>query len=330
MQSKENIAVLGHNSSAKTGFFDRALYLVALMGADLTLLVIMTIILVFAVNSLGGHIRWFQASVGLPLAMMGLAVVYDLIKFKRRALLKVHRVLRDWLPFLFISFIYENLHDVAGRMMTRDIAGWLYNMDVAIFGVEPTVWIQKIFHPVLTDIMAVSYAMYFFLPLSLMFILSVRGKRWDFRHMSLCLTFVFLFGFLCYIFLPANPPRYFITEMFTDPPKLYGLFIYNALQSTWDGLSVISGGAFPSLHVGISSVVLLYAFKFRNRARLYQILFWIYLPLVVSLWISTVYLRHHWFVDIVAGWSVAVIGLICSTFLMKFWNNLQSRFGLHL
>ncbi len=74
-------------------------------------------------------------------------------------------------------FIYENMHDVAGQVMALDIAGPIMKMDMAIFGVEPTLWAQKIYSPLLTDIMAFSYAIYFALPLFIMFLMSLWGKR---------------------------------------------------------------------------------------------------------------------------------------------------------
>ncbi len=33
--------------------------------------------------------------------------------------------------------------------------------------------------------------------------------------------------------------------------------------------------------------------------------FWVFVPLVVSLWISTIYLRHHWVADCLAGFILA-------------------------
>lgn len=69
----------------------------------------------------------------------------------------------------------------------------------------------------------------------------------------------------------------------------------------WDGFSVISGGAFPSLHVGISTVALIYAYKYRYFSKLYYGIWILYIPLVTSLWFSTVYLRHHWVIDIFCG-----------------------------
>ena len=98
----------------------------------------------------------------------------------------------------------------------------------------------------------------------------------------------------------------------------------------WDNLSVVSGGAFPSLHVGISGVALIYAYKYRNISKLNTVIWYLYIPLVTSLWFSTVYLRHHWIIDIFAGWAVALGSYFLAERLLKVWLKLRARFALPL
>jgi hypothetical protein len=132
-------------------------------------------------------------------------------------------ILRDWLPFLCVCFIYENLHDLSGLVQKPDIAPMLMKMDIAIFGFEPTVWAQKIHHPVLTDIMAVSYALISSFhssscsssPRKSPFRVPQDGARSDFR----------LSARLCRICsFSGSPPRYLIQDLFTDPVRFKRLF----------------------------------------------------------------------------------------------------------
>src|SRR4029077_18302191 len=76
----------------------------------------------------------------------------------------------------------------------------------------------------------------------------------------------------------------------------------------------IKRDVFPSLHVAISFVVWLYAY--RNSKKL----FWILSPLMLSLWFSTLYLRYHYLIDVVAGLILAPL---------SYWlaNGLFRRFG---
>lgn len=309
---------------------DKSLFFLALTGPDLLLAGVMALILIVTVISAGGEVRFFQASLGFPVGIMLFLIIYRSILMKVRPNYnpKIALVLRDWLPFLFIVFIYENFHDLSKYYYGADLAGIFMNWDIAIFGVEPTLWMQKFFSPLLTDYMAFAYALYFIFPLVLMFFLSQDELHFEFREMALALTFAFMLGFAGYVIWPTSPPRYFITDMYTSPAVLHGPILYDRLQAAWDNLSVIPCGAFPSLHVGISSVALLYAWKFRKFGTLYKSIWYLYIPLVISLWISTVYLRHHWVIDIFAGWCVALLGFVLSEYALRLWRFVRARYGL--
>ncbi len=314
----------------KENILKRLAQSIVAVGPDLLLSLVMSLVLATALIASGGQIRLFQASLGFPIGIMLFLIIYRTIMQHFRPTMETHvgHILRDWLPFLLVTFIYENLHDLSKHFMYVDIAGSLMKWDIAIFGIEPTLWAQKIYSPLLTDIMAISYALYFALPLAIMLILSNRDYRVEFRKMTLTLTFTFLLGFTGYVFLPASPPRYFITALFTNPVKLHGPWIYDALQAQWDSLSVVPCGAFPSLHVGLSSVALIFAWKYRNVSTLFRILWWLYIPLVTSLWFSTVYLRHHWVVDIFAGWVVAIVSYFASDYILGHWNRWRTSLGM--
>lgn len=295
---------------------------VLVVGPDLLLTAVMSLVLATALMVSGGQVRFLQASLGFPVGIVVCLILYRSIaqKFHPEMKTNVGHILRDWLPFLLVTFIYENLHDLSKYFMNTDIAGILMQWDIAIFGVEPTLWAQKIYSPLLTDIMAFSYALYFAQPLFIMLLLSNRDDRKKLREMTLTLTFTFLLGFTGYVLLPASPPRYYIASLFTDPVKLHGPWIFDALQAQWDSLSVIPCGAFPSLHVGISSVALIYAWKYRTINSTFRAIWWLYMPLVTSLWFSTVYLRHHWVIDIFAGWAVALLSYVASEYILAHWN----------
>lgn len=331
-QIKVNGDAIGGNGLlvAPRWTLSKALHFFAIMGPDLLLAAGMTLLLIITVIAVGGHVRFIQASVGFPVGIMLALIVYRcaLKRIKEDYNPRISIILRDWLPFLLITFIYENLHDLSQHFYLSDIAGIMMKWDIALFGVEPTLWMQGFYSPLLTDYMAFAYALYFVFPLIIMFFLSQHERHFEFREMALALTFAFIMGFIGYVIWPCSPPRYFITAMFTDPAVLHGPLLFDRLQAAWDNLSVIPCGAFPSLHVGISSVALFYAWKFRGFSTLYKSIWYLYIPLVVSLWISTVYLRHHWVIDIFAGWAVAVAGIVISEYMLRFWRALRTQYGL--
>lgn len=60
--------------------------------------------------------------------------------------------------------------------------------------------------------------------------------------------------------------------------------------------------AFPSSHVGISTVLMLLAWQSKNRK-----LFWILMVFYVLLCLSTVYIYAHYAIDVIGGWLSALL-----------------------
>jgi membrane-associated phospholipid phosphatase len=84
----------------------------------------------------------------------------------------------------------------------------------------------------------------------------------------------------------------------------------------------IQRDVFPSMHVAISFVVWLYAY--RNSRRL----FWIISPLILSLWVSTVYLRYHYLIDVLAGLALAPLCYWLSNFLFARFEEIPLHVAL--
>ncbi|MEI6243222.1 MAG: phosphatase PAP2 family protein, partial [Chlamydiota bacterium] len=69
---------------------------------------------------------------------------------------------------------------------------------------------------------------------------------------------------------------------------------------------------FPSLHCSVSSYIL-----FFDRSHTHW-RFKRYWPLCVLIWVSTIYLRYHYFIDVLAGFLLASVALrIAKTFEKK-------------
>jgi membrane-associated phospholipid phosphatase len=222
-------------------------------------------------------------------------------------------IVRDWFPFLVILMMYYSLWgDATHLLVTHDRDAQLIALDQKLFGLQASVAIQRIVSPPLTAWMQFAYAFHLWnIPLVACFI-YLRRPRQRFREMMSGLIAITFFGLLGYLLVPAIGPMYTLSSRYTVP-LVQPLAVLNQQISFMD-LARIRRDCFPSLHVGISFVVWLYAW--RNSKRLALIL----APLVLSLWVSTVYLRYHYLIDCVAGFIVA---LLC------FWlaNELSRHFG---
>ena len=91
----------------------------------------------------------------------------------------------------------------------------------------------------------------------------------------------------------VNGPLYGLADRFSAPLGA------NPLRDIVRGYGVALG-TFPSLHAGIALVVLVFAWRDNRR------LFWLLLPIALGIWASTLYLRYHYVVDLLAGWVLAL------------------------
>jgi hypothetical protein len=289
--------------------------LFALLGPDFTLCLLCATALAIVGPLLGPHYVLRLSTMLLPGCVApGILAVHALRgRFRAEAL----ATLRDWIPLVFVAVVFDNLQNYTGLVRPVTIDEALYHLDLRIFGVEPTVWIQRFYHPLLTDWMAACYGIFLITPMFLAIVVSLRGRRDDFRELALAVMLQMWIAFFLFICLPAGPPRYFAP--LRDGPfqvKLPSLLGWNAaLQSRWDTYSpLLVRASFPSLHCAYATLTLVYAWRMGDAvfgARGRRLFFWLVLPLELTLYVSTVYLRHHWIPDCFAGIALALV--VCRT-----------------
>ena len=137
------------------------------------------------------------------------------------------------------------------------------------------------------------YLNFFWIAPSTSAILLVQ-RRWpEFRAATFGIVACFFIGYALYVLFPAAPPRLVLVYQFTKNLRGYPVGFSALSAGAFSLLPVDSRAAFPSLHTAASTVALAYAWR-HLRA------WWfVLLPFVVGLWASTIYLRHHYFVDLV-------------------------------
>ena len=222
-------------------------------------------------------------------------------------------IIRDWFPFLIILLMYYSLWgDATHLMVTTDRDRALISIDQHLFGFQASLVMQRIISPRLTAWMNFAYFYHILnIPVVACFIYLRRGRA-RFREMMSGLMVVSFFGLLGYLLVPAIGPMFTLRDQYTVPLS-HTIWMFNRNVDFMD-FARIRRDVFPSLHVGISFVVWLYAC--RNS----KTLFWILSPLILSLWLSTLYLRYHYLIDVVAG---LVLAPLC--YLLANW--LFGRFG---
>jgi hypothetical protein len=151
--------------------------------------------------------------------------------------------------------------------------------------------------PQFTDAMMLAYVFFFYYLIAGPAYYCIRD--WPrFRQCFTGLFTVYGLGFIGYTVWPAGGPHRFLE--FTQP--LAGGWLTRLAKPILDDFSN-RVDAFPSIHVAVSLYLLVFdAWHYRRR-------FWRLLAPCIALWVSTVYLRYHYLVDVFAGMALAGIGI---------------------
>jgi membrane-associated phospholipid phosphatase len=231
------------------------------------------------------------------------------------------RGLRETVPFLACVLIYTNLHDTIGFVNPHDVHYWLIALDDLMFGVQPCVWAERFITPARTEVMQFLYLNFFWIAPSTSLILLLQ-RRWPrFRAATLGVIVCFYIGYALYVLFPAAPPRLVLVYEFTRNLRGYPMGFSTLSAQAFALLPVDSRAAFPSLHTAVSLVALIHAWRH------VRVWFWILLPFVLGLWASTVYLRHHYVVDLIAGWLLAPVAVWIAPRLDAWWSRRQRPLG---
>lgn len=258
----------------------------------------------------------------LMLALM--AATYAIYRWHPCRALRIVRVLPT---FLGLIWWYPETYDFCSQLPYLDhiFAG----IDQTLFGCQPAlVFSQVVSSTFWSEAFNLGYyAYYYMMAATLIFYLLCRYDQADKAG------FVFLGSFFLYYiiyeFLPVAGPQYYFkavgvdaasTGIFPDVadyfkthtemlmPEIKGIFSQLVLGAQEVGERPTA--AFPSSHVGMSTVTMLLALKSGNRW-----LFWCMMPLYLLLCCATVYIQAHYLIDSICGFFTAL-----AFFALTWWG----------
>ncbi len=208
---------------------------------------------------------------------------------------QLSRFIRGWYVVALIPATYKELSYLIPLIHPRDFDVELAMIDYRIFGAHPTIWLERVTWPPLTEFFQISYATYYFWPIILGALLW-RKRRFDKYHFWVFVVALgFYLSYLGYIAVPATGPRFLPMIKEAQSGPLTGVWFYQTIRETLDQAEGITRDCFPSGHTELTLLTLYYARKFHRR------LFWLMMVPASALIISTVYLRYHYVIDVAAG-----------------------------
>lgn len=194
---------------------------------------------------------------------------------------------------------YQSMAGAVPAIRTVRFDDELLALDRLFLGETPSRLLASLATPWLTELMSLCYIL--FMPLLFFSLL-----RYFFRRRELLGEFysgvftVYGLGFLGYLLVPAAGPL-------LTYPDLFNVTLSGGLITSLNHAMVIHGSnrvdVWPSLHCAVSAFILGFAWRHhRNEFR------WLLLP-IIGLWVSTLYLRYHYFIDVISGFVLAAFAL---------------------
>lgn len=216
---------------------------------------------------------------------------------------------RYWYPHLYFLFCFEEL----ARLVHLVQPGWqdakLIAFDHWLTGVNPSLWLERFAHPALSEFMQFAYFTYF---LFLLILGAILYHRREWRSYWAVMTYSaigYSLGYIIAMLFPVQSPWFTFAGMWHGP-LVGGPF--TALIDVIEKCGRVHGAAFPSQHVAGATAALWGAWRHRRW------LFWVFLPFVFCMCLSTVYVRNHYVADVFGGLITGTLGYIIGRWLASF------------
>lgn len=227
--------------------------------------------------------------------------------------------LRYLFPLSLLAYWYPDTYEFCKIFPYQDHV--FAAAEQALFGCQPSLaFSEAVPQKLWSELFHMGYVAYY--PLIALTVLApLFTRHGGFERTTFIVLTSFFFYYLIYLFLPVAGPQYYFHAIGNDMalsghfPQLGDYFRYHTELSPSPGpegffrnlveLTQASGerptAAFPSSHVGISTVLLILLWQ--NRRWLFATA----LPFYFFLCCATVYIQAHYLIDVFGGLVTAVI-----------------------
>lgn len=231
-------------------------------------------------------------------------------------------------PIIFLTFkeVYYMVDPIHGIIYDQA----LIDIDRFMLGCDPTVELFAIANPILTEFLQIIYGTFYFLPIILGVNLLLENMDDEFMFVSSAVMFGFFLSYIGYLIIPAIGPRFTLHNFEMNNIEMPGLFLANYLREivnsgesipsgTLNPALVVQRDCFPSGHTLVTLIVMYLSVKFKVCTK------YIMLPVGVLLIFSTVYLRYHYVIDLIAGALFMIFSIWCTHKIYNWWADYKGK-----
>jgi len=201
-------------------------------------------------------------------------------------------------PVLMMTFFYQFSGVLVSTVTPQFFDAELITMETAIFGINPTLWLDGHLNIVVTELLSAAYFSYYFLIPGLALVLFFSRRDREIRRFMTATCITFFVSYLMFILYPVAGPRFFFAGQYQN--EITGFIFRPLVQLVLDN-AAFKGGAMPSSHVAEAIIVMLFAIRNYGRRAYFLI------AVVIGLALGTVYGRFHYVSDVAVGTAMAFV-----------------------
>lgn len=260
------------------------------------------------------------------------AVTFVLIYLYQKYPCRLSAFVRMVVQMSFLAYWYPDTFEFNRLFPNLDY--FFASAEQFLFDCQPAVEFSKLFPSIwFSEPFNMGYFAYY--PMIAVVAIYYFVFRFDlFEKASFVIVTSFFIYYLIYIFVPVAGPQFYfpaigmdnvatqnflaIGDYFNDnaillpgPNFEQGLF-FDLVEASQE-VGERPTAAFPSSHVGISTILMIMAWRV-NKKLCYGLT-----PFYILLCCATVYIQAHYLIDVLAGWCSAVCIYIAATWMYKHW-----------
>jgi len=221
------------------------------------------------------------------------------------------KIVHDWFPFFLLSACYYALYtNLMLRVNGHTADAFLSRVDAALLGSQASFLLEPWINSVATDFFNIVYFSYVFSLPTVAFYFYVKHQEGIFRRVMMGYLTLMLMGVTSYLLVPAIGPGSYFAHRYTHDLQGHDIsrsvdYIILAGRVSYD--------CFPSLHVGIPLLLSFYLREYRRKWFIPALFY------VACMCCTTIYLRYHYLVDVIAAFAYAPAAYWLNDFLLARW-----------
>lgn len=220
---------------------------------------------------------------------------------------------------------YLMLRDVLLVVRSDALDAALLRLDERLLGATPAVWLERFASPGVVEYFAFFYFSYFLIIGAYMVgVVWLERPSRDTAVFAIGTLLVFAVGQLGYVLVPGYGPYAHLADVFHAP--LRGGFFWELVQR-----AVQTSGAmkdiFPSLHTAVPTWLSIYAVGRALRDARWRLPATLTVFFAANIVVSTMFLRWHYAVDVIAGLALAAAVAVVAPRLARWEERSRARAG---